>query len=240
MITEKKRLWLRSVSVLLDDEKASQFLSSGVYDSIQVLSYASNLWPGVEPKTKTTAFIDLLSSEDDMLARMSDTTRNEIRRTYKIPELSFSAPEPVSDDVYSMYLRFEISQGRTPIGRAEMSHYRAIVGRYNGEPFSAVTMIEAKPFLRIRSIFSKRLAADKEMQKVIGYASRRVMWEWCLWGKKNGFEKLDVASVNLTDEGKKGISAFKLSFGGEIGHEYHYAYKKHVFQMLEKLSHMIR
>lgn len=234
MVETYRRLWFRTAVVTLDDPKIQELHASGRYALITALSYAKLDLPGFRRFEKDTSLISLAESEDDIFARMKDTTRNEIRRTASSDALSFEGPVALAHDVYLLYADFERAQGRTPIREREAGTYQYFVARHEGAPVSAISVRAARPYLRTRSIFSKRLAVDdKEYKKVIGNASRRLVWDICRWGKREGYASLDMASVNLSDAGKRGITNFKLSFGGAVAKEYTYIYKSRIFALLE-------
>lgn len=238
MVYNSKKLFFNTITITLDDMALFDAARSGDYSRITAISYKKYDLPGFRVRTKTTALIDLKASEDDIFAKFNDTTRNEIRKTYKNDRLEFREPRDDSEEreVYGMYREFEFGQGRVPVSFSEMKLYRCFAGFLDGEPVSAMYVVESKPYLRLRSIFSKRLKTDdKESYKTMSNASRRVIWEICRWGKANGFESLDMASVNFENPKTASITKFKMSFGGDVIEEYTHIYKSSLFGLLEKL-----
>jgi len=107
---------------------------------------------------------------------------------------------------------------------------------YRGQEISGISLIEDKPNIKTITIYSKRVVTeDKETYKIIAQATRRIVWEICLWAKKEGFRLFDLGSINLDDPVKAGVTEFKLSFGGEVIPEYTFIYKSIHFAFFENL-----
>jgi len=235
MVIEKKKLFFNTIKIILDDSEASRAIQSKKYSYINIFSYDKVDWPGFYVIEKTTALIDLQKEEADIFKNFSDTTRNEIRRTYKNENLKFLFNESPTDDSYKFYKDFEYLQGRVPVSKEALMGIKCFSAYYGGNFISAIYVIDQYPYLRIRSIFSKRLEAeDKELYKIISNASRRLVWEICQWGRKNNFKSLDMASVNFNNPKTANITKFKMSFGGEVVSEYTYEYKSEMFKIFEK------
>lgn len=180
--------------------------------------------------------IDLCKSLPEILQGFNDTTRNEIRRTEKINKLFFRNGSLPNTESYKLYSDFEFSQRRVPVNFQAISSTLLFSAYYNNEIISGVYLISAGKYLRIRSIFSKRTnAGDKEVYKIIGYATRRIIWEICKWGKNNGYVSLDMASVNINNPKTLSIAKFKMSFGKELVPEYTYIHKTKAFAFFEKM-----
>lgn len=210
------------------------------YSSIIVISHDNLKLPlcfGV--KQKTTAIIDLSSSEDDIFRDFSDTTRNEIRKTYKIDGLKFeffNFQDRNFRELYNLYHDFEIKQNRPPVKIKKFKECVGFGAYYNGELVSGQFVYLSFPNIRIRSIFSKRLLVeDKHIYNIISYCSRRLMWEVILWSKKNNAKIFDFASANFTNPETINISKFKMSFGGKMVNEYTYFYKSFLFNIFQKI-----
>lgn len=235
MIIKRNRLWFKTVTIILEDDTVFiPIIDSKIYDCITILSYNRLDIEGFTLVEKNTALINITDVEDAFTS-FSDTTRNEIRRTDKIPSLVFINDDKDYEKIFNIYKKFEYSQHRVPIGFLEFKSFKFFTAYYNSDLISCISIIHNNKFIRIRSIFSKRMSiADKELYKIIGYSSKRIMFEICKWGNSNGATSLDLASVNLTDQSKKGITGFKSSFGGENMSEYTYIYKGFWFSVFEK------
>jgi len=235
MIIESRKFIFNTVNVILEDDKLEGIIKSGKYSKISATTYAEKDLPGFDVLTKTTALISLGEKEDDILGKFNDTTRNEIRRTYKNKNLKFVTDDKNFDESYSLYKDFEYTQGRVPVSGKELKKIKLFAAYFKEEMISAIYVAESFPYLRIRSIFSKRLKTDdKETRKIISNATRRLTWEVCLWGKKNNFKSLDMASVNFKNPKTATITKFKMSFGGKVVNEYTYIYKSNWFKFFEK------
>ena len=236
MIIEKRNLFFRSATIILEDEKILEFFKSGRYSSIVALSYHQLDLPGFVVTSKPTLLIPLQKSEEEIFRNFNDTTRNEIRKAERIPELEVVRKEMPDDVSYALYRKFEYSQGRVPVNREVVKHSIFWGAYYNGELISGIYVTQSRPYLRVRSIFSERLGTDdKERYKLIGYSTRRLVWEICVWGTHEHFVSLDLASVNINNPKTESIARFKMSFGKQLTTEYLYTYKSKLFAALEKI-----
>lgn len=210
------------------------------YSRISVLSHHPQ--PALEHlfiRKKKTPLIDLHGTPDEIFKRFRDTVRNEIRRTYKLPSLEIRVCASSYTDAYEMYAAFEYAQNRIPISKNEFCQYTLAVAYLNGVCISGITFFQSNNIARIRSIFSKRLNSselDQETYKIIGYASKRLMYEVCLYARDAGDHAFDLASINLNDPNKASIAAYKMGFGATIVDEYHYQWKSGTFRFMEKLT----
>lgn len=235
MILETKKLFFNTVNVILEDDRIDGIIKSGKYSKISAVSYKKTNLPNFSVQTKTTALILLDQHEDEIFRKFNDTTRNEIRRTFKNDDLEFIADDKNFDESYSLYKDFEYTQNRVPVYKKELKYCKLFSAYYKGEMVSAIYITTSSSYLRIRSIFSKRLKVDdKDLRKIISNATRRVMWEICLWGKKNNFKSLDLASVNFKNPKTANITKFKMSFGGQVVNEYTHIYKSILFKNFER------
>ncbi len=241
MFLISKKIFFRKIFIIFDDDKIKESFAKKEYSSIVGITRNDLSIKNVRFGVKKTAVINLSLSEEEIFSRFSDTTRNEIRRTEKDGSPEIFLEDKNRDKVYAMYEEFEYSQGRVPFPENDVSECLIFSAYLDGKITSAIyvdmgTGSNAKD-LRIRYIFSKRLnTEDKELYKAIGRSTRRLIWEICLWGKRKGFCSLDMATVNLTEKEKEGITRFKMSFGGEIVDEYTYSYKSKPFIYFEKLA----
>jgi hypothetical protein len=237
MIIEQKKLFFKTVSIILEDDRILDAYTSKKYSSIIALSYKDLELPAFVKYSKPTLCIDLTKDSEAVFGSFNDTTRNEIRKTYKIPELSFHLALNPTKESYALYKKFEYSQGRVPVTLASLQGMPSFEARYNNEIISCIYVIDCKPFLRVRSIFSKRIDAEnRQMYNIIAYATRRLVWDICEWGKKNDFVSLDLASVNVDNPKTKSIARFKMSFGKVLVPEYTYIYKSSAFSFFEKFA----
>ncbi len=237
MLITQNKLWFKKAIVLLDDSLVKEVVASKIYSAIDILSYKKMLLVGFRVKEKTIALIDLMREEQNIFDSFGETTRKHIRRTQNNPDLRFDSIAIPTDEWYELFKKFEYSQNRVPMPRKDFKSFRLFAAYYKDSPISGVSVIESGHYIRTITIFSKRLdIEDKKLYKLTAWSTRRIMWEICLWGKKEGFTSFDLGSVNLVDPKKAGISDFKLSFGGGTMPEYTHIYKSNTFAFFEKLA----
>jgi hypothetical protein len=236
MIVESNKFGLKSILILLDDKQVENVLASKKYQHIIFTSYHRWDLPAFALREKTTALIPLTLPEADIFARFNDTTRNEIRKSQRQTELTVVSAAAITSDSYDLYQKFEYSQHRVPSARQKLSDCLFFGAYYQDQLISGIYLMDCRPYLRIRSIFSLRLQQDDpELYKIISNASRRLIWEICLWGKQQGFQSLDLASVNFHNPKTANITKFKMSFGGEVVSEYTYSYSSPLYRLFERL-----
>jgi hypothetical protein len=239
MIVKTKKLWFKKLQVFLESTESLAMLKNK-YDSVMFVSYDSVVADGYTIREKDTALINLRPMEDEIFKNFSDTTKNEIRKTYKNTEHSFKLNTNF-DESYGLYSDFEISQGRVPVTKNEISLFKSHLSYQGLDPIYGFYVVESFPYARIRSIFSKRLSVDDtETKKIISNGGRRLLLEICKDLKSRGFVSLDMASVNMDNPKTINISKFKMSFGGDVRKEYTYIYKGKVFTLFEFVFKIIR
>ncbi len=236
MIVESQKFGLKSILILLDDARVESVIASKKYQQIIFTSYRHWNKAQFTLREKTTALIPLRQSEEEIFSRFNDTTRNEIRKSQKLPDLQIVTAAAVEEESYDLYQKFEYSQQRVPTAKKKLSDCLFFGAYYRGQLISGIYLMDCRPYLRIRSIFSVRLQQDDpELYKIISNASRRLIWEICLWGKQAGFESLDLASVNFKNPKTANITKFKMSFGGDVVPEYTYSYSSPLYHLFERL-----
>jgi len=223
----------------MEDDKVDQYLDKSKYQKIVIITYNElNLGKDFHINHKLTPNIYLNEDLDRIFSRFNETTRNEIRRTFKNSDLKFMARDKNFDKIYDLYKNFEYNQGRVPFNRGAMKEFSAFSAYYKGELFSLILCFDSFPYLRARSICSKRLEIeDKEIYKTISNATRRLIYEICKYGVEHGYKLFDLGSMpaDLKNKKKAGIAAFKGSFGGKLEDEYTYTYKSKLYRFFEKL-----
>lgn len=236
MISESKKSFFKTVSVILDDDNIPSIIDSGKYSSIVILSYNKLNMPGFLEYSKPTLLIKLDRPEKDIFSSFNDTTRNEIRKTYKENNLSFKFFESPTEESYEVYKKFEYNQGRVPVSYQKILNTIFFGAYLDNVLISGIYINKSFPYLRIRSIFSQRLKEDdRNKYKIIAYSTRRIVWEACLWGMKNGYISLDMASVNINNPKTLSIAKFKMSFGKDLTPEYTYIYKTKMYSLFENI-----
>lgn len=234
MIIRKRKLLLTHVRIILDDTELEKYFYEKRHSYITGLSYHRfDFGDDVSVKQKQTMLISLAQTPEEILGGFHASTRNEVRRTLRDTSLSIICDGDDTENTYKLYADFERAQGRKPHNRSIFFGSK-IFGAYRaGELISGIICYDAKPILRSRANFSKRfVASDKESRRAISNATKRLIYEICLYGRANGYQYFDQGSVNLTDPKKKSIGEFKSSFGGTFVDEYTYTYRGWVFRFL--------
>lgn len=225
MILERKKIFFKFILIVFDDEALKNAAKSGEYSSIVSISRNLLSLSGFSIKTKTTTIIDLNKVESEIFGKFNETNRNEIRKTEKLSGFKVVVESKDFEGAYSLYKDFEYAQERVPFSKNYFKESLVFLVYYNNEIISGMFVDKGVKDLRIRCIFSKRLKTeDRGLYKIIGYATRRLMWEVCLWGKKQGFNFLDLASISFHRSKSAGTNQFKMSFGGDVVNEYIYTY----------------
>lgn len=237
MVIEQKRLFFSTLRVILDDEKLRMALQEKRYSYISGVSYQHfHFGEDMRVKEKKTAVIDLNDNFDAIFAKFHDTTRNEIHRTYRMPDLAIVVEDKNISALFSLHKKFERKQSRHPLSFFSFSASTFFSAYYKGELIASVACYHDEHYTRVRAIFSLRLfEKDKEKYRIIAYAARRLIWEACQYGKRKGNTIFDLGAINLTDPKKKPITDFKSGFGGKIVDEYTYTYESPLFHFLKRL-----
>ncbi|MDD2785421.1 MAG: hypothetical protein PHS79_00840 [Patescibacteria group bacterium] len=205
------------------------------YQRISVLTHRSMDLPGFRLRQKKTPNIYVDLPLDEVFGRFRDTVRNEIRRTERMEGFAVKLPDYDYERAYSLYCDFEFSQSRAPISIDDFKEYQLACAYLNGRLLSVVSFYQSGDKIRVRSIFSSRLAVkdDPELYKAIGFATKRLIYEICKYAQSSGAKLVDLASINLTDPAKEPIARFKSGFGAKIEDEYQYIYVSNIMRWAE-------
>lgn len=205
------------------------------YSYLYIVAYKKTNLKNFEVLSKRTPIIDLTKDIKEIFRKFNATTRNEIRKTKKDENLKFIALDQNFDQIYKLYKNLERTQGRTPIPIQEIKKSKIFSAYFKGELISSISCYDHNKILRIGQIFSLRMKNEEKEFKNTSWTTRRSMFEICKYGKKNGYKKLDLGIVNLTDPAKAGVAKFKQSFGGDIIDTYIYRYESKIFKPLRRI-----
>ncbi len=242
MITKKQFLSFRSLRVLYQSEDLDLLLNNA-YDYVTVIAYQDL---GLEKKgfevvKKKIANIYLDGSEEEILNRFTRTTRQEVAKTHEIPDLEFRIEDSNVEIEYRLYCDFERAQGRKPWKRTSFDNLKHFNAYYKGEMISSVPCYDLFPYLQVRAMFSKRLTDDnQELRKIIGYATRRLIYEICRYAKKKNYAFLGLGAVNYSTTQKANVAQFKMFFGSRVEDEYTYTYASRRFRLLNRIRNLLR
>ncbi len=240
MLKEKKKFGFKTAMFIWPEWKPDVDIEAlkKKYSRLTFITNQKQDLAGFKLRVRKTPIIKLKDKKiEDIFSQFKYESRHRIRKTYKIDELKFIADDKNFSAHYQLYKDFEYAQGRVPDSKEQLKKCIFFGGYYQGQLVSQVICENIDNHtLRVRNISSRRLEAqDKKVYRLIAWASRRVMYEAIKWGWENKFSYFDLNGVNFTDPAKKGITEFKLGFGGEVVEEYTYTYKKPLFKILEKL-----
>ena len=202
---------------------------------IYLVSYVKCAAPrGCTRTEKHTAVIPLTDAPDAILARFKKNTRNEIRKSEHIPELTFRVDDTNRRESYAVYAHAKTVDGALLSLKREFSQCLLSNAYWKGKMIVSIASYRADGILRFKTIASLRKDEDMD-PRIIGYATRRLVWEICMYGKEKGYTTIDLGGINFSQNAKKGIAQFKQSFGGDVIPEYTYRYESRIFSILRKV-----
>lgn len=187
---------------------------------------------------KKTPIIYLNESIDKIFKKFKSNTKNEIRKTYRIEELNFISFDKKYEQIFNLNKIFESSKGWKPTIIDEFKNGNTFSAYYKNELITFVFFNIDNNIIRISNIASNRKELLNEYNKIVGYSTRRIIYEICKWGIENDIEFIDLGIINLTDPLKKGIAQFKSSFGAQIIDTYIYRCKNKKFLDLKTDFHI--
>ena len=199
---------------------------------VNAQQYALDGWRmGDSIQPPRTIVIDLRGTEDEILGRMKQKTRYNIR---------LSGRKGVSvrawDDVDAFYEMIQTTGGRDGFGVHSQEYYQRayelfvpsesaelLVAEYEGKPLAAVMVFISGN----RAWYMYGASNNEERNKMPTYL---IQWEAMRWAKERGAELYDLYGVPDHDEehlekhftgtqrneGLWGVYRFKRGFGGEV------------------------
>jgi len=233
MIFTKRRFFFNIARLILEpwpdiDELKNKF------HIIYILSYDKKDLPGFTVKEKDTPVIYLNKTLEEIFRNFNSTTRNEVRKTLngKIPGLSFVSEDENIRDSYELSAKFERSQGRRPDSISDYMGCKFFSAYLNNDLISSIACFDNGKVLRAKVICSKRLeTGDRELYKIISYATRRLVYEICKYGLENNYDLFDLGSVNFK---KENLAKFKMGFTKDLIKEYSYTYRNKLLNKIER------
>lgn len=208
-----------------------------------VVTYGDNPPTGDWQVQKRQAFvIDLTQSINRVFDNFKKNTRNEIRRAENDPSLSFVSNDHNWKAAYKRYKKFEQARKWMSMLKAEFKRSVLFNAYHRGDIISGIACYGHNDTLRVNKIFSIRnhnTRSDLSVA-VIGYASRKLIYDICQYGIKNNYTRLDLGGVNFTDNSKIGISQFKQSFGGDLQYTHVSRYMTRGFSVLKRFLTLIK
>ena len=176
-----------------------------------------------------TMIIDLSGNEEEILARMKQKTRYNIRLAMKK-----GVTVRAWDDVESFHKMMLVTGDRDRFGVHSLEYYRCayelfhptgmcelLVAEYEGRPLAALMVLARGR----RAWYFYGASTDEERNRMPTYL---LQWEAMKWAKARGCEEYDLWGVPDEDEatleanfenrqdGLWGVYRFKRGFGGEL------------------------
>ena len=176
-----------------------------------------------------TIIIDIKDSEEEILARMKQKTRYNIRLAEKK-----GVTVRAWDDIESFHKMMLVTGGRDGFGIHSLEYYRRayellhpkqmgeiLVAEYEGKPLAALFVARNGN----RAYYLYGASTDEERNRMPTYL---LQWEAMKWAKARGCEEYDLWGVPDEDEatleanfetrhdGLWGVYRFKRGFGGEL------------------------
>jgi lipid II:glycine glycyltransferase (peptidoglycan interpeptide bridge formation enzyme) len=176
-----------------------------------------------------TILIDITGSEDEILARMKQKTRYNIR----LAEKKGVTVRPWAD-LESFHKMMLITGGRDGFGVHSLGYYQRaynllhprqmgelLVAEYDGKPLAALFVTRYGK----RAYYLYGASTDEERNRMPAYL---LQWEAMKWAKARGCEEYDLwgvpdeeeatleANFETRHDGLWGVYRFKRGFGGEL------------------------
>jgi len=176
-----------------------------------------------------TIIIDLRGTEDEILAKMKQKTRYNIRLAEKKGVIVRAW-----DDIESFHKMMLVTGGRDGFGVHSLEYYKRayellrpnglgeiLVAEYEGKPLSALFVARSGN----RAYYLYGASTNEERNRMPTYL---IQWEAIKWAKERGCEEYDLWGVPDEDEetleaqfqsrhdGLWGVYRFKRGFGGEL------------------------
>src|SRR5687767_7200898 len=209
------------------------------HDYVFAYSYADvGAIPGFGITRKKTALIDLTSPADEILKTFRSNTRNEIRKTFRGNALQIVADDPMTDASVAFYCDAKRQAGVRPDVQGDFSSCRFFNAYVDNQLVASVSCYDSGVFLRLKHIVSSRKLEGIDARQ-IGYATRRLVWEICLYGKSRGYEHLDLGGIDLEDEEKRGVAMFKQSFQGDVVDVVVYRSSSSLFRLAQRTTTLL-
>jgi hypothetical protein len=180
----------------------------------------------------STLLIDLTQEPDALLAGMSKTTRNEVRRAAKdnlVFEFNAHPDNGWLSDFFEFYAEFAHLKGLPDLNRARLLGMREsqalILTRINQADGATLVWhcyVHVNGWARLIHSASLFRATDKAQQAVISRANRHLHWLDMLRFRETGFSTYDFGGwySGQDDEAKLNINRFKEGFGGSVAAQF--------------------
>ena len=207
------------------------------------LKFEPDFWVGEQPETwnlklrtsphniqpPRTIIVDILRSEDEILAKMKQKTRYNIRLAEKK-----GVTVRAWDNIEAFHSMMLVTGGRDGVGGHSLEYYQRayellhpkdmceiLVAEYEGKPLAALFVARNE----LRAYYLYGASTDAERNRMPTYL---LQWEAMKWAKTQGCEEYDLwgvpdedgamleANFETRQDGLWGVYRFKRGFGGEL------------------------
>jgi hypothetical protein len=203
-------------------------------DAVRVVYYynckSRDEFAGFRRRAKFTQLIDVEKSDEELLADLGASTRNEVRRAAKDGVSMEVGASP--EEFIAFYDQFAVGKGLPRLSAKEINSYwpHLLVTKavFEGEILvmhSSLLDIEGKRGASLHSASVFRNLEDSTKRRVVGRANRFLHYQDFMKCRDRGMRIYDMGgcSPNTTDVELARITEFKQSFGGELVEESNYA-----------------
>lgn len=189
--------------------------------------------PGFSRRQKWTQLLPLEGSSDDLLASLKQKIRYQVNRTYRDEGIKVVVDDPDRAGSYRFYEEVKEADGVVPDIEEEFTSVRWINAYQGGQFIVSTSWFDSGDVLRSQHIVSTR-KQDAGSAALTGRLTRRLFWEACLLGLGSGHRYVDLGGLDPDDPAKRGVAAFKQSFGGETVKVFVYRYATQDWQQLSQ------
>jgi len=204
-------------------------LEPDAWDSEFIIQHSQFIISKHNIQPPRTIIIDVRGSEDEILAKMKQKTRYNIRLAEKK-----GVTVRTWDDIESFHKMMTVTGGRDGFGIHSLEYYKCayellqpkglgeiLVAEYEGKPLAALFVARNGH----RAYYLYGASTDEERNRMPTYL---LQWEAMKWAKARGCEEYDLWGVPDEDEetleanfqsrndGLWGVYRFKRGFGGEL------------------------
>lgn len=167
---------------------------------------------------KNACVFDLDKTDEEIIKGFNSTSRNELRKTYKLEKIQFQIGYSKFDEYYHFYKTCEQSRNWYPVPEDELRKSLLFSIAYDGQLISGMSCYIGGDTIRVGRIFSRRRINSNQSitGAIYGGASKRIVYEICLYARAQGLKFVDLGGVDLLGNEKSGISDFKLSLGATV------------------------
>jgi len=185
---------------------------------------------GLKKEKRYTLINDLTEDKEKIFATFESNVRNQIRKSEKIEEFTFSSDYESKELFLEAYKDFAKAKNLPIISKKSIDKYAENIFYVKGYLEGSLTNIQVylldkeSGILRLQhSISTLYKEQDKKRKGRIGWINRYLHWKTMLDFKALGFKTFDWGGyTNDPNSPLAGIDTFKASYGGKKVVRYNY------------------